>query len=82
MLVSVAFTLAMSARATCEFGWSRPHGANRRYHSVAEPGHDFLAQFRVRTLQTNNLVNPGQRASASKLYGGLHFTLALLLLSA
>ena len=77
MLVSVAFTLAMSARATCEFGWSRPHGANRRYHSVAEPGHDFLAQFRVRTLQTNNLVNPGQRASASKLYGGLHFTLAL-----
>jgi hypothetical protein len=30
MLGSVAFTLVMSARATCEFGWSRPHGANRR----------------------------------------------------
>jgi len=30
--------------------------------SEAEPGHDFVAQFRG-TLHTNNQVNPGQRAS-------------------
>ena len=54
----------------------------------SEPGHEFVAQFRVRTLHTNNQVNPGQRASKrfavfwshlKGLYGGLHFTLALLL---
>jgi hypothetical protein len=54
----------------------------------SEPGHELLAQFRVRTLHTNNQVNPGQRASKrfrhfwshlKGLYGGLHFTLALLL---
>jgi hypothetical protein len=55
----------------------------------SEPGHELLAQFRVRALHTNNQVNPGQRASKrfdpywshlKGLYGGLHFTLALLLL--
>ena len=60
---SIAFTLAMSARAT-----SSSAGVGRMAPIVAaapwsEPGHDFVAQFRVRTLHTNNQVNPGQRAS-------------------
>ena len=32
-----------------------------------EPGHDFVAQFRVRTLHTNNQVNPGQREGFEKV---------------
>ena len=49
-----------------------------------EPGHNFAAQFRVRTLHTNNQVNPGQGGlrKGPSLYGGLHFSLALLLLFA
>jgi hypothetical protein len=46
-------------------------------------GHDFLAQFRVRTLHRNNQVNPGHQRASKRfklfwshlkgLYGGLHF---------
>jgi len=65
---------------------------------LADESHEFVAQFCVRTLDTNNQVNPGQRASKrfivlpevrdffgtilKGLYVGPHFSLALLLLSA
>jgi hypothetical protein len=55
MLGSVAFTLAMSARVT-----SSSAGVGRIMAPIVaatpwgEPGHDFVAQFRVRTLHTNN----------------------------
>jgi hypothetical protein len=39
------------------------HSRRKKVAIVAERGHDFVAQFRVRTLHTNNQVNPGQRAS-------------------
>jgi hypothetical protein len=67
MLGSAAFTLPMSARAT-----SSSAGVGRMAPIVAatpwsEPGHEFVAQFRVRTLHTNNQVNPGQREGFEKV---------------
>ena len=39
------------------------HSRRKKVAIVAERGHDFVAQFRVRTLHTNNQVNPGQRST-------------------
>ena len=57
MLGSAAFTLAMSARAT-----SSSAGVGRMARIVAGTprlSHEFVAQFRVQPLHTNNRVNPG-----------------------
>ena len=70
-----------------EFGWSRPHGANRRCHT---PRLEHRAKNSRRNsacgllVHMNNQVNPGQRASKISvalwsilkgLYAGLHFSL-------
>ena len=47
------------------------HSRRKKVAIVAERGHDFVAQFRVRTLHTNNQVNPGQRGEGFKNIRGV-----------
>jgi len=84
---SAAFTLAMSARATSS---SAGAAAAWRQSSLPHPSHEFVAQFRVWTLQVyirtirSTPVKGLRKGSVFWSYlkglsGGLHFSLALLL---